>query len=145
MSISNVAWQCTQLLTRAQSDPTSSPNLRQELENILVRLKIWAGNVGIFAPENASIDYRLRYDPDIAEVLTSMLTSLKRIPRMQFDPRHCWKKMKRNIERQCYWSQHLHHVPRLLLVLTWMKRYKIQIESHRTMQIIMLPSEKRIT
>ncbi|KAH6995387.1 hypothetical protein EDB80DRAFT_524246, partial [Ilyonectria destructans] len=76
-SISAIASQCAQLLAQAQSNRTLSPVALFGLENILVRFKIWAGNVGVFAPEKASVDYRLRQDPDIVNVHLSMLTSLK--------------------------------------------------------------------
>ncbi|EXL67266.1 hypothetical protein FOPG_16605 [Fusarium oxysporum f. sp. conglutinans race 2 54008] len=77
MSISALASQCAQLLTQAQSSRALSLTLRLDLENILVRFKIWAGHVGVFASENASVDYRLRQDADITDVFLSMLTSLK--------------------------------------------------------------------
>ncbi|KAH6887609.1 hypothetical protein B0T10DRAFT_73728 [Thelonectria olida] len=77
MSISTVASQCAKLLAQTQSNRALSPTVRLSLENILVRLKIWAGNVGVFAPDNASVEYRLRREADIMDVLLSMLTSLK--------------------------------------------------------------------
>jgi len=77
MSISTAASQCTQLLAQAQCNKALDPTLRLNLENILVRFKIWAGNVGVFAPENASTEYRLRQDADITDVLLSMLATLK--------------------------------------------------------------------
>jgi hypothetical protein len=64
-------------LVETDSNLTLSPNLRLELVNILARFKIWAGNVGILAPENASVDYRLRDDPDIADIILSMLKRLQ--------------------------------------------------------------------
>lgn len=75
MSLSHLARQCAQLLAGAQANQTLSP-LRRALEDTLVRFKIWAGNVGIFAPENASVDYRLRQDEEIVAVLASILSSL---------------------------------------------------------------------
>lgn len=77
MSISNAVLECVRILTPTQTDKTLSSNLRQELADILVRLKIWAGNVGVFAPDNASVDYRLRDDEDLVEVVFSMMRKLK--------------------------------------------------------------------
>jgi hypothetical protein len=76
MSLSFIALQCAQLLAQAQTSQTLGP-IKRTIEDTLVRFKIWAGNVGIFAPENASVDYRLRQDEEIVAVLTSILTSLK--------------------------------------------------------------------
>ncbi|KAH7142858.1 hypothetical protein B0J13DRAFT_445063, partial [Dactylonectria estremocensis] len=88
MSISTAALECAQLLTKAQSNRALNPALRLDLENILVRFKIWAGNVGVFAPEHASVDYRLRQDADVTEVLLSMLTSLKATLERTINPPH---------------------------------------------------------
>ncbi|KAG6359755.1 hypothetical protein INS49_010807 [Diaporthe citri] len=77
MSISNAVLECVRILTPTQTDKTLSSKLRQELADILVRLKTWAGNVGVFAPDNASVDYRLRDDEDLVEVVFSMMRKLK--------------------------------------------------------------------
>lgn len=77
MSVSNAVLECVRILTPTQTDKTLSLDLRQELADILVRLKIWAGNVGVFAPDNASVDHRLRDDPDLVEVVLSMTKKLK--------------------------------------------------------------------
>jgi len=86
MSIAALASRCALLLTRAQSNQILAASVRLELENVLVRFKIWAGNVGIFAPDKASLEYRLREDADIADVLHSMLTSLERNLKRAVDP-----------------------------------------------------------
>lgn len=78
MSISRIATQCAQLLEESQIDKTSVLHSRAKLGDVLVRFKIWAGHVGVFAPENASIDYRLRDDDDIADVLRRLLGRLKK-------------------------------------------------------------------
>lgn len=77
MSITRIAMQCAQLLERGYLEKTSGLDLRAS-SDILVRFKIWAGNVGVFAPGNASIDYRLRDDKDLADVLTRLLGRLKK-------------------------------------------------------------------
>ncbi|ESZ91987.1 hypothetical protein SBOR_7644 [Sclerotinia borealis F-4128] len=62
------------------------PHLRSELENELGRFKIWAGNLGVFAPGRASADYRLRDDADIKEILIQMLDRLRQSTKQAMDP-----------------------------------------------------------
>ncbi|KAF7874884.1 hypothetical protein EAF04_002058 [Stromatinia cepivora] len=62
------------------------PHLRSELENELGRFKIWAGNLGVFAPGRASVDYRLRDDADVKEVLIQMLDRLRQSTKQAMDP-----------------------------------------------------------
>ena len=78
MSISRIAIQCAQLLGENNLDKTSPLEIRAGLGEILARFKIWAGNVGVFAPGNASIEYRLRDDKDIADLLSRLLGRLKK-------------------------------------------------------------------
>jgi len=77
MSVSSLAAQCDRFLFETQSNYTLNHHLRLDLVNLRTRFRIWAGNVGAFAPENASIDYRLRDDPDVASIFSSMLGALK--------------------------------------------------------------------
>ena len=60
--------------------------LKSELENELGRFKIWAGNLGVFAPGNASADYRLREDSDIRGVIIQMLDRLRQNIKQAIDP-----------------------------------------------------------
>ncbi|KAK3299614.1 uncharacterized protein B0H64DRAFT_102714 [Chaetomium fimeti] len=76
MAVAAAASRCTGLLNDAQADRTMVPRLRLDLEGVLVRFGIWTGNVGVFAPETASLDYRLRDDMDVVDILVSMLKSL---------------------------------------------------------------------
>ncbi|RYP07570.1 hypothetical protein DL765_009120 [Monosporascus sp. GIB2] len=62
------------------------PQLRNDLENQLGRFKIWAGNIGIFAPGNASADHRLRDDQDVKEVIIQMLDRLRQRIKQAIDP-----------------------------------------------------------
>lgn len=78
MSVSRIAIQCAQLLEESYLDKTSPLDIRAGLGEILARFKIWAGNVGVFAPGNASIEHRLRDDKDIADLLTRLLGRLKK-------------------------------------------------------------------
>ncbi|KAF4457915.1 Subtilisin NAT [Fusarium austroafricanum] len=77
MSVRKVAYECAQILAQTKSNRSLSPDTRLGLENIAFRLKVWAGNMGVFAPGNASIEYRLRDDNDVMEALLSMLVSFK--------------------------------------------------------------------
>lgn len=83
MSVSSLATKCDRLLAKTQTDHRLNPNLLPGLNNLVTRFRIWAGNVGAFAPGNASIDYRLRDDPDVANIFLSMLgvleTSINRV------------------------------------------------------------------
>jgi len=77
MSVSRLATQCDNLLTACLSDRRLNAETRLDLTNLLTRFRIWAGNVGAFAPGNASIDYRLRDDADVTNILLSMLSALR--------------------------------------------------------------------
>lgn len=68
---------CRQILAASLEDRTLSLDLRVSIQNIQVRLKIWAGNVGVFGSDTASLGYRLRDDPDLVELLLSILRKLK--------------------------------------------------------------------
>lgn len=74
MSILQSASHCIQLLEGLTA--TTSAQRQQELENTIVRFRIWAVDVGIFAPGIGSLDYRLQ---DRSEVLVVMLVLLDRL------------------------------------------------------------------
>jgi hypothetical protein len=76
MSVRKVALQCAELLGQAQLSQSLNPDTRLELQDVAFMFKVWAGNIGVFAPGNASIEYRLREDSDVMEALHSMLVSL---------------------------------------------------------------------
>ncbi|KAF4968448.1 hypothetical protein FSARC_4142 [Fusarium sarcochroum] len=77
MPVRKAASECALLLAQAQSNRSLSPDTRLGLEDITFMFKVWAGNIGVFAPGNASIEYRLREDKDVMEALLSMLVSLR--------------------------------------------------------------------
>lgn len=77
ISILKVARLCAVLFGRCSSSVNLNSAVKEELLNEQGRLKIWAGNIGIFATGTASADYRLRDDPDIKEVMVSMLDRLR--------------------------------------------------------------------
>ncbi|KAI9788770.1 MAG: hypothetical protein M1816_006551 [Peltula sp. TS41687] len=86
MSIFQVARQCAIRLGRGRPTGPSDAQVRISLENQLGRLKIWAGNLGVFAPGTASADYRLRNDEEIREIMVQMLTRLKKYIDQAMDP-----------------------------------------------------------
>ena len=77
-SVLVTARQCAALFRRALSGQSLGEKTRIDLENQLGRFKIWAGNIGVFAAGNASIDFRLRNDQDVKEVIVQMLLRLWR-------------------------------------------------------------------
>jgi len=75
-SIAEWGRRCSKLLTTAWQNKTSNPGVQADFETLRTRFNIWAGSVGAFAPGNASADYRLRDDQDIADVVCHLLSRL---------------------------------------------------------------------
>lgn len=84
-SIAEIARNVATVFARGRAKQLE-PHLRSELENELGRFKIWAGNLGVFAPGRASVDYRLRDDADVKEVLIQMLDRLRQSTKQAMDP-----------------------------------------------------------
>jgi hypothetical protein len=63
---------CVQAILRC-SAKSKNRKTTTRLENELGRVKIWAGNIGVFADGNASTDHRLRNDPNIKLAIVQML------------------------------------------------------------------------
>ncbi|KAJ8064734.1 hypothetical protein OCU04_007052 [Sclerotinia nivalis] len=84
-SIAEIARNVATVFARGRAKQLE-PHLRSELENELGRFKIWAGNLGVFAPGRASADYRLRDDADVKEVLIQMLDRLRQSTKQAMDP-----------------------------------------------------------
>ncbi|KAL9116855.1 MAG: hypothetical protein Q9187_006613 [Circinaria calcarea] len=85
-SVLSIARQCAALFGRALSSQSLGKQTRIDLENQLGRFKIWAGNIGVFAARSASLDYRLRNDQDIKEIMVQMLTRLWRTIEQLINP-----------------------------------------------------------
>jgi hypothetical protein len=77
ISVLKMARLCAALFPRCFVSVNLNSAVKEELLNEQGRLKIWAGNIGIFATGTASTDYRLRDDPEIKEVMVSMLDRLR--------------------------------------------------------------------
>ncbi|KAF7904376.1 hypothetical protein EAF00_001710 [Botryotinia globosa] len=84
-SIAEIARNVATVFARGRAKQLE-PHLRSELENELGRFKIWAGNLGVFAPGRASVDYRLRDDADVKEILVQMLDRLRQSTKQAMDP-----------------------------------------------------------
>ncbi|EED16075.1 hypothetical protein TSTA_011840 [Talaromyces stipitatus ATCC 10500] len=74
-SVQKAAGLCAPLFGRCFSSTNLGSAAKEELLNEQGGLKIWAGNIGIFATGTASADYRLRNDPNIKEAMVSMLVA----------------------------------------------------------------------
>jgi hypothetical protein len=68
---------CAQSFVQTQSTRSLDLQSECELENQLGRFKIWAGNLGVFAADTASADFRVKDDQDVKDVLINMLTRLR--------------------------------------------------------------------
>jgi hypothetical protein len=53
--------------------PSFEGNIYNQAEEQLGRLYLWASNIGVFASRRASLDYRLRDAPEVANVIIGML------------------------------------------------------------------------
>lgn len=62
----------------SQTSQTGHENLEFEVKEQLARFKIWVGSLGALASGRASADERLRDDPDIKDVILSLLHRLAR-------------------------------------------------------------------
>ncbi|KAF2455839.1 hypothetical protein BDY21DRAFT_61825 [Lineolata rhizophorae] len=50
---------------------------RDVVEELFARFNIWADNLGVFASEHASIDYRLRDSPEVRELIVGQLQKIQ--------------------------------------------------------------------
>lgn len=63
------------------SDRSPDPALHVSIgyEDQSGRFNIWVGNLGVFAKDHASLDYRLRDSPEQASLLKEVLDELQRL------------------------------------------------------------------
>ncbi|RPA77466.1 hypothetical protein BJ508DRAFT_330182 [Ascobolus immersus RN42] len=64
------------LFSEARKSNTVDPRLQPAIEDAYIRFLSWAGNVGALVAGNASVDYRLRDEPMVQNLLRSMLDRL---------------------------------------------------------------------
>ncbi|KAL2846943.1 hypothetical protein BJY01DRAFT_168120 [Aspergillus pseudoustus] len=76
MSIQQHARECAQLFLFPEPFRLDDKVSIAAFETQKSRFKIWAGNLGVFASERASADFRLRNDPNARGLLTTLLTQL---------------------------------------------------------------------
>lgn len=58
------------------SRPDPDTELSAQADDQLGRFSIWAGNIGVFATANASLDYRVRDTPQIKDLIIQQLNGL---------------------------------------------------------------------
>ncbi|KAK4221640.1 hypothetical protein QBC38DRAFT_121470 [Podospora fimiseda] len=68
--------QCDKLARTGLTDENLPSKSRAQLDDIHVRIKVWANEMGAFSQGDQSISYRLQVDPDGAELLLIMLKKL---------------------------------------------------------------------
>lgn len=63
------------------------PLSESDFEDQLGRFKIWAGNLGVFAADTASADFRLKDDQEVKDVIINMLARLtKEVEKLHRQP-----------------------------------------------------------
>ena len=67
-----------QIHSTLQSTHLLDPQSECEFKDQLGRFKIWAGNLGVFATDTTSVDFRLKDNQDVKDVLINMLTRLRK-------------------------------------------------------------------
>ncbi|KAE8383465.1 hypothetical protein BDV26DRAFT_251788 [Aspergillus bertholletiae] len=77
-SICELATRCTNSFECIVSGAHLDTNGFDAVETQWGRFNIWASNVGVFAKQNASLDYRLRYSHDISSMFVKLLELLNR-------------------------------------------------------------------
>jgi hypothetical protein len=75
-TIVNIARRCVQAFIQKELEEFATEEARDDFSDQLGRFKLFAGNVGIFAPGLASADYRLRDDKYLRDVIISILKQL---------------------------------------------------------------------
>lgn len=82
-TIRKVASRCLHLFTQNMDNSKFSqgPDTREQTQSTLqdefVRFKLWESNIGVFADVHASLDFRLREIPDIAELFLRQLDTVE--------------------------------------------------------------------
>ena len=72
MSILDATRQCVEVFD-AWKDELAGVQHQQSVVNQFDRFKIWAGNIGVFAPYTASTDHRLQEHKDLRDVILKLL------------------------------------------------------------------------
>ncbi|KAG8158584.1 hypothetical protein KVR01_011706 [Diaporthe batatas] len=65
------------IMDNENAHPATYETIRGSLEDEYGRFKLWGSNIGVFANVHASLDFRLREIPDIAEMFLRQLATLE--------------------------------------------------------------------
>jgi hypothetical protein len=71
-TIAEHALKCTELFRKYMATPDIVPDLTI-MDDQLARFTLWASNMDVFGPPNISLDFRLRYSPNIVDILHQLL------------------------------------------------------------------------
>lgn len=66
-----------QNIDNAESLDEKNDLTRGTLQDEFVRFKLWGSNIGVFSDVHASLDFRLREIPDIAELFLRQLDTIE--------------------------------------------------------------------
>ena len=71
-TIAERATKCNRLFERYMDRPEilRDPTL---IDDQLARFRLWASNMDVFGSPNVSLDYRLRYSPNIVQIIHQLL------------------------------------------------------------------------
>ncbi|KAL5613933.1 hypothetical protein FOVSG1_002996 [Fusarium oxysporum f. sp. vasinfectum] len=71
-TIAEHALKCTELFQKNMTMPNIIPD-PTIMDDQLARFTLWASNMDVFGPPNISLDFRLRYSPNIVDILHQLL------------------------------------------------------------------------
>ncbi|KAF4948001.1 hypothetical protein FGADI_9996 [Fusarium gaditjirri] len=71
-TIAEHALKCTELFQEKMVMPNLVPD-PTIMDDQLARFTLWASNMDVFGPPNISLDFRLRYSPNIVDILHQLL------------------------------------------------------------------------
>ncbi|KAH7477729.1 hypothetical protein FOMA001_g9804 [Fusarium oxysporum f. sp. matthiolae] len=71
-TIAEHALKCTELFRKHMATPDIVPD-PTIMDDQLARFTLWASNMDVFGPPNISLDFRLRYSPNIVDILHQLL------------------------------------------------------------------------
>ncbi|KAF5705675.1 ankyrin repeat domain-containing protein [Fusarium mundagurra] len=71
-TIAEHALKCTELFQKNMAMPNIVPD-PTIMDDQLARFTLWASNMDVFGPPNISLDFRLRYSPNIVDILHQLL------------------------------------------------------------------------
>lgn len=74
MSIASATRACVRVLDRLAC---SDESIQEWAEDQTARLNLWAASLGVFADGRRSVEYRLRLNSDVCDVLVQILVALK--------------------------------------------------------------------